>query len=490
MTDTRITVKLDPELTDEVALDQTTLKKHSFSGRLSDKVEKIVLITVDVITIFFIVDLARLILRMRTAVNMPLILLAWLIVFLAYDLYESKITLSVLNQLYKLWPAVTAASILSLAFSVFFPVVELTTKLAVGIWLLALIIFPLVRAVVNFFIITLRSNGYLSRRTLIVGAGEVGNLFAEKIIRRTGLGMNLIGLVDSNPKQLLNLNRLGINIFTQESRLDELIKKHHVEQVIITFSTNSSKRSLAAIRRCAILPVRLYVVPRLFEILAIRAASDSIEGIPLMELNRVKIKGFNLLIKRLTDLIISILMALFLLLPGIIVALAIKLDSPGPVFFIQKRVGKNGKLFNFYKFRSMHVGAEEKQDEFEKYNELNGPMFMFKNDPRVTRVGRLIRRFSIDEFPQLINIFKGNMSLVGPRPQVPREVIYYKDWHKRRLSVKPGITGPWQVLGRNELPFEEMVKLDLSYIQNWSLCLDFKLMLQTVPAIISRRGAF
>lgn len=475
---------------DEIVLDDAGKIAKRSSGKLADAVETLALMGADVCALIVVYYVSHLLVHKGIHINAFSLMIIWLLTLQAYDVYEAKITLSVLSRLPQMMPAITTASMITIVIAVLIPQFGLTPALIITAWLLGIFIFPAIRAFVNLTLIFSRSRGYLQRRTLIVGAGEVGTLIAEKILRRPSFGLKLIGLVDKNPRLPLIKEQLGIEIFAQESQLDSLIKKYNIHQVIVTYSANSTKRSLEAVRRCAVLPVRLCVVPRMFEILATRSIFDSIEGIPLMELNRIRLKGFNLIIKRFIDIALSGLFLTFFWLPGLVMALAIKLDSPGPVFYVQPRVGKDGRLFNFYKFRSMCEGAESKQDYFENFNELSGPMFLLKNDPRVTRVGRILRRLSIDELPQLINVLKGDMSLVGPRPQVPREVANYKDWHKKRLSVTPGVTGPWQVLGRNELPFEEMVKLDLNYIQNWSLMLDTKLLLQTIPAVIGRRGAY
>jgi len=172
------------------------------------------------------------------------------------------------------------------------------------------------------------------------------------------------------------------------------------------------------------------------------------------------------------------------------VGLMIKADSPGPVFYKQKRYTKDCKEFYIYKFRTMYVDADKKLEELKAKNEADGPMFKIKNDPRITRTGRFLRKFSIDEVPQIINVLKGELSLVGPRPPLPWEVAEYDDWVKKRLNVKQGITGLWQISGRSELNFEEMARLDLYYIQNWSPGLDINIILKTIPAVIFSRGAY
>jgi exopolysaccharide biosynthesis polyprenyl glycosylphosphotransferase len=174
----------------------------------------------------------------------------------------------------------------------------------------------------------------------------------------------------------------------------------------------------------------------------------------------------------------------------VLIAVLIKLDSPGPVFFRQERVGKNGRRFHMIKFRSMHQNAERLLSILQGQNEATGPLFKMRNDPRVTRVGRVLRRLSLDELPQILNVLKGDMSLVGPRPPLPSEVSKYEDWQLGRLRAAPGMTGLWQVSGRSEVPFHDMVRLDLHYIRNWSLGLDFEILLKTIPAVLTSRGAY
>jgi lipopolysaccharide/colanic/teichoic acid biosynthesis glycosyltransferase len=172
------------------------------------------------------------------------------------------------------------------------------------------------------------------------------------------------------------------------------------------------------------------------------------------------------------------------------IAVAVKLDSPGPVLYSQSRVGRNGKEFRCFKFRSMVDGAEQLQQQLDELNESTGPLFKMRDDPRCTRVGRWLRRLSLDELPQMINVFRGEMSLIGPRPNLPSEVAHYQEWHKKRLSVSPGITGLWQVSGRSDLTFDEMVLLDIYYVENWSLGLDLSILLRSIPAVLGARGAY
>ena len=209
---------------------------------------------------------------------------------------------------------------------------------------------------------------------------------------------------------------------------------------------------------------------------------DDVEGIPLLDVANAELSRFNMAVKRVFDLIVGGLMCVVILPFMAVVAVVIKLDSPGPVFYRQERMGRGGKPFWIFKFRSMHVGADEERLELaERQNDYDGPMFKLKEDPRITRVGGALRRWSIDELPQILNVMTGDMSLVGPRPLWVEEAKQCRGWTQKRLDITPGITGLWQVLGRSAIPFDEMVKLDYMYVTGWSLGWDIKLLLQTVP---------
>jgi len=231
-------------------------------------------------------------------------------------------------------------------------------------------------------------------------------------------------------------------------------------------------------------------VPDLFQLSLSRVDFDDMGGIPLMGLKSTAIPRAGRLIKRATDFAFA-LIALVVTLPLLlVVAVLVRLDSSGPVLFKQRRVGQDGRPFDIYKFRTMRVGAEAEQELLKDHNESTGPLFKMKVDPRLTRVGGYLRRSSLDELPQFINVLRGEMSVVGPRPGRPVEVAEYQPWHRQRLDVPPGITGLWQVSGRSDLTFDEMCLLDVYYIENWSLGLDLSIMLRTVPRVLFADGAY
>jgi len=231
-------------------------------------------------------------------------------------------------------------------------------------------------------------------------------------------------------------------------------------------------------------------VPDIFQLTKNQLQVEELNGIPLLSTRELSIQGWNLFLKRLSDIVLAGLLGLFTLPFTALIALAIRLDSPGPIIYSQTRVGKNGKPFRCHKFRSMVDGAHDLRHTVANLNEASGPLFKVRDDPRQTRVGRFLRRFSLDELPQLYNVLRGEMSLIGPRPNLPAEVEEYQEWHKKRLAASPGMTGLWQVSGRSELTFDEMVLLDIYYVENWSLALDLGIFLRSIPAVLRGKGAY
>jgi exopolysaccharide biosynthesis polyprenyl glycosylphosphotransferase len=323
---------------------------------------------------------------------------------------------------------------------------------------------------------------------VIVGAGDVGQTVARKFLHHPEYGINVVGFVDSAPKErgddLEHLVLLG-----PPSELPEFIRLLDVERVVFAFSNESHEDVLALIRELRDLNVQIDIVPRLFDLIGPGVEMHTVEGMPLVGLSTLHLSRSSKLLKRSLDTTLALL-GLALLAPLFaLVAIAIKLTSEGPVFFRQRRVGEGGDPFDVFKFRTMTRDAEERKHELAHLNRhlaAGGDPRMFKivNDPRVTRVGRVLRKYFIDELPQLINVVRGEMSLIGPRPLILDEARYVDDWGRRRLDLKPGMTGVWQVLGRSAISFEEMVKLDYLYVTTWSLGNDVRLLLQTVPLVL------
>jgi exopolysaccharide biosynthesis polyprenyl glycosylphosphotransferase len=276
----------------------------------------------------------------------------------------------------------------------------------------------------------------------------------------------------------------------QPSRaLESIFSSRQVDTLVVAVEPEDSSVARAALAIAEQMGVTVCLIPELLASRKARIRTGFIHGLPTLTFRAVPDCRTRLFVKQAVDLI-GATVALVLTAPLMLVtAVAIKLESPGPIMFGQTRCGLNGRLFRMYKFRTMVNGAEKRRHDLADLNEMSGPVFKIKNDPRVTRVGRFLRKTSIDELPQLINILSGEMSLVGPRPPLPSEVARYQPWQHRRLSVKPGITCLWQVNGRNRIDFEKWMKLDLEYIDHWSLWQDVKILARTVPAVLRTNGA-
>ncbi len=354
-------------------------------------------------------------------------------------------------------------------------------------WLLAMAFVPLGRVTVRAICRRLKG---LAQNTVIVGAGEVGQLIARKLATHPEYQLNLVGFVDAQPRS----QQLGADpprILGSPDELPAIVRRYGVERVIIAFSSHSHSEMIDLMRLTQS-DIQIDVVPRLFENLSRTVAVHALEGIPLLGLARPRLSRSSNLIKRSMDIALSLLLLVLLGPLFVVFAALIKLGSPGPVFFRQLRVGAHGEPFRIYKFRTMLADAEGRKGEvahLNKHAQLGGDPRMFKipDDPRVTRFGGFLRKTSLDELPQLINVLKGEMSLVGPRPLILEEDRHVDAWARKRLSLKPGITGLWQVLGRDEIPFGEMVRLDYLYVTNWSCWQDISLLLQTLPLVFSGR---
>jgi len=394
-----------------------------------------------------------------------------------------------MEQMYRVVNATTKVTVLMLALTFIFRPRVYSRVMLVEVGLLTIALMGLVRAAEKMVLIHLRARGIGLTRVIIVGAGEVGRRVMRNIFAQPELGYRVIGFVDDDPEK----GHTDIGPFRALGPLNNLaraIEENQADEVIITLPWMYHRKIMGIVRECHRKHVRARVVPDLFQISLSHVDVESLGGVPLVGVREVSIGRGALLLKRTID-VIGALMGLILGAPLIgLIALAIWLDSPGPIIFRQTRVGRGGRLFQMYKFRSMHEGAEEEQALLAAFNEANGPIFKIRNDPRLTRVGRFLRRTSLDELPQLINVLRGEMSLVGPRPPLPSEVEQYKEWHKRRLEAPPGMTGLWQVSGRSRLSFDEMVLLDIYYIENWSLWMDFKILARTVPKVLFGEGAY
>jgi exopolysaccharide biosynthesis polyprenyl glycosylphosphotransferase len=317
------------------------------------------------------------------------------------------------------------------------------------------------------------------RRVLIVGANQLGRELADELAAR----YDLIGFVDNGS----DFVALDWPLLGTIAELDGLASQYAIDEIVVALPENRREQITHLITRGFTRAVQVNLVPGLSELLPHRVELSRLGDRSLLRFAPAARVGWS---KRATDLVVATV--LFLLAAPLLgaIALAIRLDSSGLILFRQQRLGRNGKPFEMLKFRSMIRDADRHLETLRERNEAEGPMFKIRRDPRLTRVGRLLRRLSLDELPQLINVIRGDMSLVGPRPPLPAEVAKYESWQLGRLRARPGMTGLWQVSGRSEVPFHDMVRLDLHYIRNWSLQMDVEIILRTVPAVLSNRGAY
>ncbi len=359
----------------------------------------------------------------------------------------------------------------------------------------------LIFAIADFFILlTIRfcvvqhfqrsmQNGRTSLRVLIIGTGVRAQELARELTNNSIWGIEIIGYLDPSPENV-GEDIDGIPVIGSVGDVSECLKKNVVDEVIIAIPRSLLKDAEPIAYACEEEGITLRFMADIFSVQVARVSLTSVGPIPLLTMEPVALDDGKLFVKRIFDFTLTA-MSMPVVLPILaVVAVAIKLDSPGPVFFIQERVGLRKHLFPMFKFRSMYIDAEERLREIEHLNEAEGPIFKMTDDPRVTRVGRFIRKVSIDELPQLFNVLKGEMSLVGPRPMSIRDVdLFDKGIQRKRFSVKPGITCIWQVSGRSNLPFDKWLELDLEYIENWSFWLDIKILFKTIPAVLESKGA-
>ncbi|HEX9236573.1 MAG TPA: sugar transferase [Actinomycetota bacterium] len=354
------------------------------------------------------------------------------------------------------------------------------------IWGFALLFSLASRRLWHARMATMKREGKLTFRTLVVGTNEEAKRLAG-MMSRDGFGYRAIGLVrtDFGPN-----DPEGFPVWGDVSALEKAIADSGAECVFVAVSsvTPDEMARVTKIAREGRAEVRLSSM--ISDIMSTRLTVQPVGNIVTLSLKPAQLTGFQQITKRILDITLSA-GALLVALPAMaLIALATKLTSRGPVFYRQTRAGQHGRPFSMLKFRTMVNGADSMLESLKARNEATGPLFKLRDDPRITPLGRLLRRFSLDELPQFWNVLKGDMSVVGPRPPIPDEVALYEDWHHGRLEVRPGITGLWQVRGRSQLPFDDYVRLDLYYIENWSMAFDLFILIKTIPAVLSGKGAF
>jgi exopolysaccharide biosynthesis polyprenyl glycosylphosphotransferase len=334
-----------------------------------------------------------------------------------------------------------------------------------------------------------RRQGLNTRRILIVGTGKRAQEFIKKVDSHPEWGFEILGAIDDEPgRGVRQVGRLGIVGALED--IPRIFHKDAVDEVVFVVPRSRLNSLQDAIHKCETEGVVVTVAVDLFDTMLAKSSVTELDGLPLLHFKTTHAREWELLVKRLFDFAASGLGILVLSPFFLIMAILIKATSKGPVFFKQDRLGLSGRRFTLYKFRTMRIGAHDVLSDVTELSAMTTPEFRDKKTRWITPVGRFMRKFSLDELPQLFNVFVGHMSIVGPRPTVPDEVEKYKTWQRRRFSMKPGITCLWQVNGRNNIAFEDWMKLDLEYLDNWSLWLDTKILLKTVPVVLFGIGAY
>ena len=420
---------------------------------------------------------------------LPPVIVGWLIILHYYGAYESFRTRTMPETAGVILKAAAAGFLVFGSFAFLFKAVDFSRLFIVstfGMAALALILERIVLAAVSRHV---RRRGYNTRSLLIVGTGPRARRFLEQVERHAEWGLQIVGLVDDDPDAADGAIGNHPVLGTLQD-LPDIIHRTVVDEVVFVVPRGWLTVIEPALRFCEMEGLRASIAVDFFDLRIARGKQTDLAGVPLLTFGTTPDQLWALIAKRAMDLALSAAGLLLLSPLFLAIAAAIKWTSPGPMLFRQQRCGLNGRRFTLYKFRTMVCDAEAQLPRLLARNEMEGPVFKLSRDPRVTRIGRFLRKTSFDELPQLWNVLVGEMSLVGPRPPLPVEVQRYDSWQRRKLSMRPGVTCLWQVNGRNNIrSFNDWVKMDLHYIDHWSLGLDWKILFKTVPAVVLGIGA-
>lgn len=413
------------------------------------------------------------------------------VIFQACGLYRSRRLSRRSAEVVDVLKSMTLISACFVALSFLFSIEMITIRFVTIFWVLSSLLLSVGRLGLRFVAVRLRVHGRDLRYMLILGTNARAIEFAQKICANQGLGYRLLGFVDDDWPGIKDIEKTPFRVVSDCAGMAEFLRKNIVDEVAIYLPIGSYyRRSSEIVSLCQLHGITLRFNPDIFGLKSTYWRSEDLDGNHYIATYSGSSESWPQIIKRLIDIAGAgfAFLAFSPLLAG--AALAIKLTSDGPILFRQERIGLNKRRFHIFKFRTMVPDAEHLLAEIEKHNEMSGPVFKIRNDPRVTPIGKLLRKTSIDELPQLFNVLMGDMSLVGPRPLPVRDYDgFNEDWQRRRFSTKPGITCLWQIGGRNEVTFDQWMLLDLQYLDEWSLWLDLKILVKTVPAVLRGTGA-
>jgi len=395
----------------------------------------------------------------------------WLVVFASQGLYRESVQ-SAYDEFILVLKGVVVASLVTMAMALAFGEGEYS-RLVVGLWAIySLTLLFIFRELAKSIFTRLFTRLVGPRFIWVVGRGKAADAIRQAALRSRTVRIH----ISETPPQ--------------ERALEHAVHKERLSEVILLQNSLSREHILETARLCENHFIDCQVVPDLFEMRRGQIIMNDFLGLPTFHIKPLSLHGANYYMKRAFDVVVSLLVLTALFVPLVLIAILIKLDSRGPILFTQDRMGLRARKFKLFKFRTMIIDADNHLERLKHLSDRTGPVFKMKNDPRITRVGKWLRALSIDELPQIINVLRGDMSLVGPRPQVLWEAAAYNEHAKKRLRVLPGITGLWQVSGRASLSYEEMIDLDVFYVENWSLGLDLRILLLTLPAVFAKEGAY
>jgi exopolysaccharide biosynthesis polyprenyl glycosylphosphotransferase len=413
---------------------------------------------------------------------LPFLVLVTVLVFWRSGLYASRERRATAGSVVS---SLLLVTVITLAFAVGTGYQHATYGLYATAFVLAVVVVGGMRACYELVTRDVWRIAGVRRRAVLLGSAErLVDLRRALGLGRSGIEYDFLGALTTNGA-IDGMPHLGT-----VGDLPDVLRQLHPDELIVSGVDLDDDEFLDLVDRAHRSGVKVRLAPTTVDLLTQRAEYVPGQGVPLFELRPPVFAGLDWTVKRMFDIVVSCLLVAIAAPAWILAALAVKLDSPGPVFYRDRRVGLGEREFGMFKFRSMYVDARDLQPGLESSNEASGPLFKIKDDPRVTRVGRFMRRYSIDELPQVLNVLRGEMSLVGPRPLPLRDYVQLEDWHRKRYLVLPGMTGLWQVSGRIELTFDDLVRLDFYYLENWSIWLDISILAKTLPAVLARRGAY